>query len=147
MADLLITDRKNKVIYPIDLKTSSHCEWDFYKSFLTWKYQIQARLYWRIINNCLQADDYFKDFKLADYQFVVVNKETRTPLVWMFEDTSMIGNLKYGINGNIELKDPEELGQELNSYLTSNKKLPNGIEYNFPNSLKLWLNKMKYESN
>lgn len=38
MADLIITDFDKKVIYPIDLKTSSHAEWDFYKSFIEWSY-------------------------------------------------------------------------------------------------------------
>jgi hypothetical protein len=38
MADLLIADKANKVVYPIDLKTSSHKEWDFYQSFVQWRY-------------------------------------------------------------------------------------------------------------
>ena len=38
MADLLVCDTKNKIIIPIDLKTSSHAEWDFYKSFIDWNY-------------------------------------------------------------------------------------------------------------
>lgn len=38
MADLVVIDHKNKIIYPCDLKTSSHTEYDFYKSFLDWSY-------------------------------------------------------------------------------------------------------------
>ena len=38
MADCLLVDTKNKFIVPIDLKTSSHTEWDFYKSFVDWNY-------------------------------------------------------------------------------------------------------------
>ena len=45
MPDLLIVNHENKTILPIDLKTSSHEEWDFPKSFVQWNYQIQARLY------------------------------------------------------------------------------------------------------
>jgi hypothetical protein len=40
MADLLITDHAHKVVYPIDLKTSSHTEWDFYESFIQWRYRL-----------------------------------------------------------------------------------------------------------
>lgn len=38
MADCLLADYNNKIIIPIDLKTSSHTEWDFYKSFVDWSY-------------------------------------------------------------------------------------------------------------
>lgn len=40
MADEIVVDHKNKVIYPVDLKTSSHTEWEFYKSFAQWRYRL-----------------------------------------------------------------------------------------------------------
>ena len=40
MADLLIVNHKEKWIRPIDLKTSSHTEWDFHKSLVDWRYEI-----------------------------------------------------------------------------------------------------------
>ena len=58
MSDLLIVDYKSKTVQPIDLKTSSHTEWDFFKSFIQWNYQIQARLYWRIIRDVMNKDSY-----------------------------------------------------------------------------------------
>lgn len=39
MADLILVDHELKRIYPIDLKTSSSPEWDFYKSFIKWRYK------------------------------------------------------------------------------------------------------------
>lgn len=39
MADLLVVDHKKKVVYPVDLKTSSHAEWDFFESFVQWRYE------------------------------------------------------------------------------------------------------------
>lgn len=39
MADLLIVDYDSNVIIPIDLKTSGKPEWDFYKSFIDWRYK------------------------------------------------------------------------------------------------------------
>ena len=39
MADLIVVDTLNKAIYPCDLKTSSHYEWDFPKSFIDWRYK------------------------------------------------------------------------------------------------------------
>lgn len=38
MADLIVIDHEKKLIYPCDLKTSSHKEYDFYKSFMEWSY-------------------------------------------------------------------------------------------------------------
>lgn len=38
MADLIIVDHNKKVVYPYDLKTSGHKEYEFYKSFIDWGY-------------------------------------------------------------------------------------------------------------
>ena len=140
MSDLLVCDSRNKIIYPIDLKTSSHTEWDFYKSFIDWLYAIQARLYWRIIRANMDKDEYFRDYKLADYKFIVVNRKTLTPLVWEFKDTATLGTLYYGKNKQIEMRDPEDIGEELSSYLSSRPKVPMGISETGPNDLKEWLN-------
>lgn len=143
MADELIVDRKNKIVYPIDLKTSSHKEWDFYKSFIEWNYQLQARTYWRIIRKVMDADEEFKDYKLADYKFIVVNKETLVPLVWEFEATTAVGDIYFGKNKQIEMRDPETIGKELFGYLSQqNVVVPNGIEINNSNSLIKWMNNM-----
>lgn len=40
MSDLLLSDNEQKIVYPIDLKTSSHTEWDFYESFRQWRYRL-----------------------------------------------------------------------------------------------------------
>lgn len=40
MADLIVVNYDTKEITPVDLKTSSHTEWDFYKSFIDWRYEI-----------------------------------------------------------------------------------------------------------
>jgi len=126
MADLLIVDYEEKKVYPIDLKTSGHPEWEFQDSFLQWQYAIQARLYWRIIRACMNEDDYFKNFSLENYKFIVVNKNTLTPLVWEFPFTSSYGILLDN-STNIFYRDPFEIGKELQFYLTDNPKVPNGI--------------------
>ena len=141
MADLLITDYVNKIVYPIDLKTSSHAEWDFYESFIQWRYDIQARLYWRIIRANMDRDPVFKEFKLADYTFIVVNKKTLTPLTWVFLDTQKTGTLVYGKNKQIELQDPCEIGERLSYYLSSRPRVPSGISMESNNSITEWLNK------
>lgn len=142
MADLIIVNHKEKWVKPVDLKTSSHTEWDFYKSFVDWRYDIQARLYWAIIRQNMDKDEYFKDFKLLDYDFIVVNKRTLTPLVWNCSFTQVQGTLRFGNNSQIEMRSPFEIGKELNSYLSSRPKVPKGISDTGANDLKEWLNKL-----
>lgn len=135
MADLIMVDHKNKIVYPCDLKTSSHAEWDFAESFVQWRYDIQGRLYWRIIRDNMNRDPEFKDYELADYQFIVVNKETLVPLVWKFEDTTKFGELTYGTNKQIVLRDPYDIAKELKHYLDFTPVVPDGITMTGTNSL------------
>lgn len=137
MSDLLIVIHDKKLVVPVDLKTSYKPEWDFYKSFTEWRYDIQGRLYWRIIRYNMDQDPYFKDFKLADYRFIVANKKTLTPLVWLFEGTQKIGDII--TKDNILLRDPFTIGEELNGYLIDRPAVPNGIELVKPNKLEDWL--------
>lgn len=142
MADLIIVNHKEKWIKPVDLKTSSHTEWDFYKSFVDWRYDIQARLYWAIIRQNMDKDEYFKDFKLLDYDFIVVNRRTLTPLVWTCPFTQALGTLTFGEGGHIKYRSPFEIGEELHYYLSSRPKVPKGISDTGANDLKEWLNKL-----
>jgi hypothetical protein len=137
---LLLTDHEKKIIYPIDLKTSSHTEWDFYQSFVQWRYDVQARLYWLIIRYNLDQYPEWKDYTLADYTFIVVNKWTLTPLVWEFDKTRAIGTLQFGKNNQIELEHPFKIASELKFYLDNHPQVPLGIEKDKPNNIVKWLN-------
>lgn len=137
MSDLLVVIHDKKLVVPVDLKTSYKPEWDFYKSFTEWRYDIQARLYWRIIRHNMDQDPYFKDFKLADYRFIVANKKTLTPLVWLFEGAQKMGDIV--TKDNVILRDPFTIGEELNGYLIDRPAVPNGIELVKPNKLEDWL--------
>jgi hypothetical protein len=139
MADLLIVNHEKKVVYPCDLKTSGHREYDFYKSFVQWQYQCQARLYWRLIRSAMDKDDYYKDFKLEDFRFIVVNNiDNPNPLVWLFDKTKAVGELTYG---DIVMRDPEVIGKELYHYLQDKPSVPEGIKVKGMNNISEWLNK------
>lgn len=142
MADEIIVDYNNKEITPIDLKTTGKPEYLFYKSFLEWNYQIQARLYWRIIKTNLEENAYFKDFKLNNYKFIVVNKDSLQPLVWEFPDTCCYGDLHLGKNKDIILRDPETIGEELKYYLDHKSTLPKDISSINSNNLNGFINKL-----
>ena len=82
MFDRIIVDHKNKTIQPVDLKTTGKNEEDFEQSFLTWSYWIQSNMYSQILLWNIEMDDYFKDFTILPFMFVVINRYSRTPLVW-----------------------------------------------------------------
>lgn len=142
MFDGLRVDHQNKTIQPIDLKTSFKKEWDFYKSFIEWNYQIQNRLYYRILLENIKRDEYFKDFKILPYKDIVVNRHSLTPLVWDCDFTFALGNLTFGKNNQIVMRDPEEIGKELYHYLTTAPRVPVGINIDRGNDLRTWMNKI-----
>lgn len=143
MFDELIIFHNTKEILPIDLKTScklSDKEWDFPKHYVEWNYQLQNRLYVRILQDNILRDDYFKDFKILNYRDIIVFKGNNTPLVWEVPFTFEKGTLTFGKYNQIEMRDPFEIGKELHHYLTSRPKVPMGISETGPNDLRKWLN-------
>lgn len=136
MADLIIVDHEKKIVYPCDLKTSFKPEWRFYKSLIEWGYWIQAQLYWYLIRQTMDKDEYFKDFKLADYRFIVISNRTRKPLVWEFPQTRAITDLKLGEH---KLRNWRGIAKELNTYLTKDYEVPIDINMNSINNISKWL--------
>lgn len=144
MMDLALVDHKNKIIYPCDLKTSSHKEWDFPKSFIEWLYPIQAQLYAEVLRQNLVKDDYFKDFKIAPYRFIVVNRYSLTPLVWTFDQTfSQVGCTL----GEHKLRGWREIVKDLDYYLKYQPQVPKGIDATRENSIEQYFNDREKKSN
>lgn len=142
MADLIIVDHSSKKIIPVDLKTSSKKEWDFHKSFYEWGYWIQAQLYWYIIHEAMLKDPVFSSYVLQDYRFVVVNRESLTPLVWTYGDTEKTTDAIYGRRGNLVCRNWRGIASELWYYLThEDRKVPLGIESEYTNNITEWMNK------
>ena len=138
MMDLAVVNHKEKYIIPCDLKTSSHREYDFPLSFQQWHYQCQARLYWRLLRQAMDNDDYFKDFELLEYRFIVVNNiDNPVPLVWGFRQTKAVGVIDLG---GKKFRDPETIGKELRHYLDDSPVVPDGISISKPNSIEGWFN-------
>ena len=144
MADLIIALHDTKELILCDLKTSGKPEYRFPKSFVEFNYSFQARLYARIIAENIKNDPYFKDFTLSNYRFIVVNKDTLNPLVWEFPLTHTIGDIKIENERSYTtiLKDPEKIGKELSSYLSSRPRVPSGIDELGTNNIVEWLNKI-----
>ena len=140
MMDLIVVDYYKKEITICDIKTTSGKEWDFWKSFIKYNYDQQARLYYRILLNIIKNDELFKDFKIVGFKFIVANVDNPQPLVWDWSAYMSCGNLKFGTD--IEFKDPEIMGKELKHYLEDKPKVPDNINLEGENSIKDFLNEM-----
>ncbi len=126
MFDVLIIDNEKKCIYPIDLKTSSSNEYEFQDTLLKWRYDIQARLYTKILAENIKNDKDLEGYEVKPFKFVVINKDNLLPLVWEFPLSSAEGDL-YVDGSDIILRDPIAIGKELNYYLTNPVQVPLGI--------------------
>lgn len=142
MADLIIVDNKNKIIIPCDLKTSYKKEWNFFKSFIEWRYWIQAQLYWYIIRKNLDASIEFRDYTLAPYRFIVINRITKKPLVWIYDDTMSETDCVYHSeteNKDYRCRNWRNIVKELDTYLREKPTYPIGIKS--LNNICEWLRK------
>lgn len=145
MFDELVIFYDTKEILPIDLKTSCKKfdrEWDFPKHYIEWNYQMQNRLYVRILQDVISKDDTYKDYKILPYKDIIIFRGSDTPLVWDIPFTFTKGTLYFGKNNQIEMKDPEDIGKELSSYLSSRPRVPSGIDELGTNNIVEWLNKI-----
>ena len=110
-------------------------------------YKVHNNLYINLTNRCscacvfclrqtMDKDDYFKDFKLDNFRFIVVNNfDAPNPLVWEFEKTQAVGMIELG---NRKLRDPEVIGKELYGYLREKPTVPNNIRVVGTNSIEQW---------
>ena len=87
------------------------------------------------------VNNYFKDFDLLEYRFIVVNNiDNPIPLVWGFRQTKAVGVIDLG---GKKFRDPETIGKELRHYLDDCPSVPDGISINKPNSIESWLENMR----
>jgi hypothetical protein len=98
MFDLLIVDHNAKTIQPCDLKTTGKNEEEFKHSFLEFRYYLQATLYSFILQQTINQDEYFKEFTIKPFKFIVINRDNQTPLIWEFPYSNLDTDFedKYG---------------------------------------------------
>lgn len=138
MFDLLIVSHSKKVIIPIDLKTSSMLEYDFPKKYLENRYDLQSRLYCRILKNIIKDDEYFKDFTITNFRFMVINKNNRLPLMFTDDYSFVEGDIeiKFKSGSKKILRNPVTIGKELRDYLNKESVVPEWIDIYGLNSIR-----------
>lgn len=139
MFDLIIVNYETMEIIPCDLKTTSRPEYEFSEVFIKYRYDIQGSLYSKILKNIISKDEYFKDFTIKPFKFIVVNKESLNPLIWEFDYHLIESPL---IIGDITLNNVYDL--ILNMTEEKNRELPIGVTNKQSNNIIEKL-KQKYE--
>lgn len=138
MFDLLVVNHTKKIIVPIDLKTSSMLEYDFPKRYLENRYDLQSRLYCKILKNIIKDDDYFNDFTITNFRFMVINKNNRLPLMFTDDYSFVEGDIeiKFKSGSKKILRNPVTIGKELRDYLNKESVVPEGIDIYGLNSIR-----------
>ena len=94
MFDRLVVDHINKKIYPLDIKTTGYPEEQFEHSVLKWRYDIQAELYTDVLKKVISTDEYFKDFQVMAFEFIVINVRLLNPIIWVYDKENLTAKLQ-----------------------------------------------------
>lgn len=92
MLDIVKVNHLYKTIIPMDLKTTGKPEYKFNKSYFEWNYWIQSPLYSTVLKDNLLKDDFFRDYELLPFRFVVINKVNLSPMIWVDDDPDGIAD-------------------------------------------------------
>lgn len=84
MADWIVVNHADKTVRIIDLKSTGKSKDEFEKSFIQFGYYLQATMYTQILKDVISKDEYFKDFKVLPFQFLVINVEELIPQLYEF---------------------------------------------------------------
>lgn len=86
MADLIVVNHEEGTIQMIDLKTTKDVN-GFNQSFYTWQYFHQAQMYAEILKQNIILDDYYMNFKILPYLFIVVDRYVKQPAIFRYNRT------------------------------------------------------------
>ena len=140
MPDVTFINHDKKEIYLVDIKTSGYPEYEFYKAYIKFNYQLQSRLYTRGIKEIISHSKQFRDYTIMPFRFFVINRETQIPMEWECRHCFAVGDIIMGKKEDIILRDPEDIGKELHDYLTNKPKVPNDVKENEANDLNWFIN-------
>lgn len=132
MFDFVIVDHEAKEIFPMDLKTCSCEDWNFPNNFKKYHYDVQARLYSRILKELIAGTD-LERYTINPFVFVECSKKTFHPLTFSFKDNLKEGTITYP-NGYVS-EDPFVLGERLNRYMETSAQIPDELQEDAANEL------------
>ena len=145
MVDETIVDHENRKVWLVDLKTtSSGYEYEFPKSFVKWRYDIQCRMYSYIVRQVMDSDSFYKDYELCGFIFVYASRTNKTPLIWTFDNIADRDPIEIG---NMSLSDFTEPLKEIRDIVEKKLVMPEWISIDGANDIIFGLNKFYKNEN
>ena len=138
MPDLLVVNHKERIIQPVDLKTSSIPAWGFKENFIKFRYDIQASLYTDVLRTIMDKDEYYETFTILPYLFTDISRADKVPVTYIYnpKEESQIDGLSYTIGERVyQYKGWKALLNEILEYEKQNAKVPSYIKTDGPNDL------------
>ena len=89
MFDLIYVNHKDKVIIPIDLKTTYDEENRFgEKSFYNWYYDLQSTMYTYILKTTVLKDPFFSEYEVQPFRFLPINRKFISPQFYVHNQST-----------------------------------------------------------
>lgn len=133
MFDLLVVNHKDKIIQPVDLKTSSMPAYDFPEHFVKMRYDIQGDEYSDVLRIVLDSIPEYQDYAILPYLFTDVSRTDMVPVTYTYDQTAGLSFTK-GDKTYI-YKRWDDLLDEIITYEETESKVPNYITTVGPNDL------------
>lgn len=122
--DIIKIDHVNKIIYPVDLKTSYDHVLAFPYNFIKWKYMIQASFYTEGLKYWKLENPDFFNYRIENFRFCVISsQDPMRPLVYVTTDEDLFAG-KYGgklVKSGEEIKGFDTLIDDMDWHLSNQK--------------------------
>lgn len=130
MTDLIYVEHSTKSIWLVDLKsTCANYEWEFPKSFVKYRYDVQGKVYTYVVRQNMDNDDFYKGYTIKGFIFVYISRMNKRPLLWTFDKCFSSEDIEFTAkNGNrVVLEDFRRPLMEMHRIKTENLNVPVGI--------------------
>lgn len=127
MPDLLKVKHRDKLIIPVDLKTSSMPSYQFPNHWVDMRYDMQAAVYTDILQAIISESEDFHDYTIDKYLFVDISKDDMIPLTFTYDPRAedQIDGLSF--NG-YKYKHWTAMLLDIKNALKSNSSIPSYID-------------------
>lgn len=93
MLDGISVHGGDRTLTPFDLKTMSRPAYEFPDQFVRMRYDTQASLYGELLAEAVASDPKWEGWTVLPFRFVAVDRESRRPLVFTYDQP---GGLRFG---------------------------------------------------
>ena len=127
LLDIIHIDHDNRTIRPVDLKTTGKSVLSFARSYIDYKYYLQAAFYTAALEYALKHDPNlmaWQDYRILPFQFVVIGVNDANPphIFEVSEQDLFVGEYGGRINGrDYDIKGFQQLIDDLEEHRDTNQ--------------------------